>query len=51
MRLSVALLESEFDVDTEEDLEILEREATLRKDLGFTSAALAWIRKSGARVA
>jgi hypothetical protein len=51
MRLSVAFLEPEFDVDTEEDLEILGREAIRRKDLGFTSAALAWIRESGARVA
>jgi hypothetical protein len=47
----VALLEPEFDVDTEEDLEILEREAIRRKDLCFTSSALAWIRESGARVA
>lgn len=51
MRLSVSLLEPEFDVDTEEDLEILEREAIRRKDLRFTSSTLAWIRESGARVA
>jgi hypothetical protein len=51
MRLSVSLLEPEFDVDTEEDLETLDRAAIRRKDLGFTSSALAWIRESGARVA
>ena len=51
MRLSVSLLQPEFDVDTEKDLEILEREAIGRKDLRFTSSALAWIRESRARVA
>jgi uncharacterized protein len=40
-RLSVALLETEFDVDTAEDLELLEAEVSRRDDLTATAAVLA----------
>jgi rSAM/selenodomain-associated transferase 1 len=49
--LSVALLEPEFDVDTEQDLSLVEREVNRRQDLGHTAAALALIRDSGVMVA
>ncbi len=50
-RLSVSLLEPEFDVDTEEDLSLLGGEVNRRRDLRHTAAALALIRDSGVRVA
>ena len=40
-RLRVAHLETEFDVDTAEDLELLEAEVGRRDDLAATAAALA----------
>ncbi len=50
-RLSISLLEPEFDVDAEQDLGLLEREVNRRQDLGCTAAALTLIRESGVRVA
>jgi rSAM/selenodomain-associated transferase 1 len=51
MHLSVHLLEPEFDVDTEQDLGLLEREVNRRRDLGCTASELALIRGSRTRVA
>jgi len=50
-RLSVFQLDSEFDVDTEQDLDLLVREICRRQDLRWTALALSLIRRSGARVA
>jgi rSAM/selenodomain-associated transferase 1 len=44
LRLSTALLDPEFDVDTVADLEALEAAAERRPDLAFTAAALAAVR-------
>lgn len=49
--LSVFVLEPEFDVDTEQDLDLLEREVSRRQDLRSTALALSLIRGSGVRVA
>ncbi len=50
-RLSVHLLEPEFDVDTEQDLDLLEQEIGRRQDLRWSALALSLIRGSGVRVA
>ena len=49
--LSVFELEPEFDVDTEQDLDLLMREVNRRQDLRWTALALSLIGGSGARVA
>jgi len=50
-RLSVHLLEPEFDVDIEQDLDLLEQEIGRRQDLRWSALALSLIRGSGVRVA
>lgn len=50
-RLSTFVLASEFDVDTEQDLDLLAEEVRQRSDLSSTAAALALIRGSGVCVA
>ncbi|MHB8611955.1 MAG: TIGR04282 family arsenosugar biosynthesis glycosyltransferase [Candidatus Dormibacteraceae bacterium] len=50
-RLSVHQLEPEFDVDTEQDLDLLAGEVSRRQDLRWTALALSLIRGSGVRVA
>ncbi len=49
--LSVFELEPEFDVDIEQDLDLLMREVSRRQDLRWTALALSLIRGSGVRVA
>ena len=49
--LSVYLLEPEFDVDTEPDLDLLMREVERRQDLRWTGLALSLIRGAGVQVA
>ncbi len=49
--LSVFELEPEFDVDTEQDLDLLTRAVSRRQDLRWTALALSLIRGSGAQVA
>jgi rSAM/selenodomain-associated transferase 1 len=49
--LSVHVLEPEFDIDTEQDLDLLAREICRRQDLRWTALALSLIRGSGAQVA
>lgn len=50
-RLTVHQLDPEFDVDTEQDLDLLAREVSRRQDLRWTALALSLIRGSGVRVA
>ncbi len=49
--LSVHELDPEFDVDTEQDLDLLVREVSRRPDLRWTALALSLIRGPGVRVA
>jgi hypothetical protein len=49
--LSVHVLKPEFDVDTDQDLDLLAREVSHRQDLRWTALALSLIRGSGAQVA
>jgi uncharacterized protein len=49
--LTVSLLEPEFDVDTVDDLQLLEREVSRRHDLVSTAAILSMLRESGVQVA
>jgi rSAM/selenodomain-associated transferase 1 len=49
--LSVHLLEPEFDVDTEQDLDLLAQEIGRRKDMRWSALALGLIRGPGVRVA
>ncbi len=51
MRVTVHLLEPEFDIDTEQDLSLLEQEINRRRDLGRTASELANILNSRTRVA
>jgi len=50
-RLSVGLLEPEFDVDTEPDLDLLAQEISRRQDLRWSALALSLLRGSGVQVA
>jgi rSAM/selenodomain-associated transferase 1 len=51
LSLSAVVLDPEFDVDTEEDLDQLVREVSRRQDLRWTALALGLIRGSRVRVA
>jgi hypothetical protein len=49
--LSAFELEPEFDIDTEQDLNLLRSEVRIRPDLRWTAMALSLSRGSGVRVA